>query len=86
MKGRKPTQTNLNLLMFNFSWFKSPTHVTLLATIVIALGNALIPFMSSGMAASVTTVLTVIAMLFHVSEVKQAAQSSATLGKPVSGQ
>ncbi len=56
----------------------SKTNWTLIVTIVIAIGNAVVPFMSAGVGATVTSVLLIVAGIFHVNDVKTAvAQSKA---------
>jgi hypothetical protein len=58
----------------------SKTNWTLIVTIVIAIVNAVVPFMSAGVGATVTSVLLIIASIFHVSDVKTAvAQAKAPL-------
>lgn len=52
--------------------FFTKTNWTLIAAVVIALGNALIPFMSATAAGEITTVLGIVAMLFHVNDVQNA--------------
>jgi hypothetical protein len=64
----------------------SKTNWTLVAAILINVGNALIPFMPEAAAATVTTVLAALAMIFHVSGVNKAAVASAMAGSPTSGQ
>jgi hypothetical protein len=64
----------------------SKTNWTLVIAILINVGNAVIPFMSAGTAATLTTILGALAMIFHVSGVNTAAIASASAGTPVSGQ
>lgn len=64
----------------------SKTNWTLVVTILINVGNAVVPFMSAGTAAIVTTILGALAMVFHISGVNTAAIASASAGSPVSGQ
>ena len=54
----------------------SKTNWTLIATIVIAIGNAVVPFMSPAIGATVTSVLLILAGIFHTSDVKQAVASA----------
>jgi len=64
----------------------SKTNWTLVIAILINVGNAVIPLMSAGTAATLTTILGALAMIFHVSGVNTAAIASASAGTPVSGQ
>lgn len=50
----------------------SKTNWTLIATIVIAIGNAMIPFMSAQISGIVVTILSVIAFAFHIDDVQTA--------------
>jgi membrane protein implicated in regulation of membrane protease activity len=50
----------------------SKTNWTLIATIVIAVGNAVVPFMSAQISGIVVTILSVIAFAFHISDVQTA--------------
>jgi len=54
----------------------SKTNWTLLAAIVIAAGNAVVPFMSPQIAGVVTVVLAALASIFHVDDVKTASASA----------
>jgi len=51
----------------------SKTNWTLIITIVITVGNAVVPFMPVAVQATVTTILLAVASIFHVSDVKTAA-------------
>jgi hypothetical protein len=73
-------------MLTNYNVFVSKTNWTLAVTILLAIGNAVVPFMSDATAAVVTTVLGAIAMIFHVSGVNRAAVASANVGHPASGQ
>lgn len=57
------------------------TNWTLIATIVIAIGNAVVPFMSAQVSGIVVTVLSVIAYAFHIDDTNKAV-ASATAPKP----
>jgi len=50
----------------------SKTNWTLIVTVVIAIGNAIVPFMSAGIGAIITTILLAVAGIFHVSDVNNA--------------
>jgi len=50
----------------------SKTNWTLIITIVVTIGNAVVPFMPAGVQAIVTTILLAVASIFHVSDVKTA--------------
>ncbi len=54
----------------------SNTQWTLVATIIVAAGNAIVPFLSPQIAGVVTAVLGLLAMYFHTSDVKQAVLSA----------
>ena len=70
----------MNISKYN-GWI-SKTNWTLVITILLAIGNAVMPFMSEAAQATVTTILLAIAGIFHVSGVNKAAIASATLGQP----
>lgn len=72
--------------MTNYNIFTSKTNWTLAIAILIAVGNAIVPFLNPDVAASVTTVLLLLAGVFHVNGVNKAAVASAAAGAPVSGQ
>jgi hypothetical protein len=61
----------------------SKTNWTLIITILITVGNAVVPFMPVSVQATVTTILLALATIFHVDDVKQAV-ASATAQKPQS--
>jgi hypothetical protein len=73
-------------MLTNYNVFISKTNWTLVVTILLAVGNAVVPFMSDATAAVVTTILGALAMIFHVSGVNRAAVASANAARPVSGQ
>jgi hypothetical protein len=54
----------------------SKTKVTLIVTIVIAIGNAVLQFMPNGVAGTVTAILGALAIIFHVSDVNSAVASA----------
>jgi membrane protein implicated in regulation of membrane protease activity len=54
----------------------SKTNWTLIATVVIAVGNAVVPFMSTQVSGIVVTILSVIAFAFHISDVNNAVASA----------
>jgi hypothetical protein len=54
----------------------SKTNWTLIITIVITIGNAVVPFMSPQVGATVTSVLLIVAGIFHISDVNTAAASA----------
>lgn len=60
----------------------SKTNWTLIVTVVIAIGNAVVPFMSAGVGATVTSVLLIVAGIFHVSDVQQAVASAKAPAAP----
>lgn len=60
----------------------SKTQWTLIATIVIAVGNALVPFLSAQVAGTVTAILGLIAYAFHVSDTNQAVASTKAPSQP----
>ena len=62
-KGR-----NIFIIMFKLS----STQITIAITVVIAIGNALVPFMSPQFSGIVVTVLGLLASYFHVSDTKAA--------------
>jgi hypothetical protein len=54
----------------------SKTNWTLMVTILITIGNAVVPFMPVDVQAIVTTILLAVASIFHISDVKTAAASA----------
>ena len=64
----------------------SKTNWTLIVTIVIAIGNAVVPFMSAGVGATVPSILLIVAGIFHVDDVKQAVASAHAPAAPSSTQ
>ena len=69
----------------------SKTNWTLVVTILITIGNAVVPFMNPATQATVTTVLGTLAIIFHISGVNKAALASAQASvsgtvTPTSGQ
>jgi uncharacterized membrane protein YGL010W len=54
----------------------SKTNWTLIVTIIVTVGNAVVPFMPAGVQATVTTLLLALASIFHVSEVNTASASA----------
>lgn len=50
----------------------SKTNWTLIITILITIGNAVVPFMPVGVQATVTTILLALATIFHVDDVNKA--------------
>jgi membrane protein implicated in regulation of membrane protease activity len=58
------------------------TNWTLVATIVIAIGNAVVPFMSAQVSGIVVTILSVIAFAFHISDVNSAVASAKAPKQP----
>jgi hypothetical protein len=54
----------------------SKTNWTLIITILITVGNAIVPFMPVAAQATVTTILLALATIFHVDDVKQAVASA----------
>lgn len=59
----------------------SKTNWALIVTILITIGNAVVPFMPVPVQATVTTILLAVASIFHVNDVNTAAASA-----PKSGQ
>jgi len=55
----------------------SKTNWTLVVAILINIGNAVTPFMSASAAATVTTILGTLAIIFHIRGVNKAANASA---------
>ena len=72
--------------MANYNAFLSKTNWTLVLTVVVTAVQAVVPFMSPSAQATVTTILLLIAGIFHVNGVNKAAVASAAAGAPVSGQ
>lgn len=69
----------------------SKTNWTLIVTILLTIGNAVVPFMNPATQATVTTILGTLAILFHVNGVNKAALASAQASvggtlNPTSGQ
>jgi short-subunit dehydrogenase len=54
----------------------SKTNWTLVATIVIAIGNAVVPFMSAQQSGIVVTILSIIAFAFHIDDTNKAIASA----------
>ena len=54
----------------------SKTNWTLIVTILITIGNAVVPFMPVPVQAVVTTILLAVASIFHVNDVNTAAASA----------
>jgi hypothetical protein len=54
----------------------SKTNWTLIVTILLTIGNAVVPFMPSNVQAIVTTILLAVATIFHIDDVKQAVASA----------
>ena len=50
----------------------SKTQITLAVAIIVAVGNAVVPFLSVQVASVVTVALAALAEIFHTSDVKQA--------------
>lgn len=48
------------------------TNWTLIITIAVTIGNAVIPFMPVDVQATVTTILLAVASIFHVTDVQKA--------------
>ncbi len=58
----------------------SKTQITLAAAIIIAVGNAVVPFLSVQVASIVTVLLAALATIFHTNDVKSAvAQAKAPI-------
>jgi membrane protein implicated in regulation of membrane protease activity len=56
------------------------TQWTLVATVIIAVGNAVLPFMSAQVSGIVVTILSVIAFAFHISDVNNAVATAKAPG------
>jgi hypothetical protein len=54
----------------------SKTNWTLIVTILITVGNAVVPFVPVSVQAVVTTLLLAVASIFHISDVNTAAASA----------
>jgi uncharacterized membrane protein YGL010W len=54
----------------------SKTNWTLVITIVLTVANAVIPFIPTGVQATVTTILLAVAAVFHIDDVKIASASA----------
>jgi hypothetical protein len=52
------------------------TQWTLVVAIIVAAGNAVVPFMSAQVAGVVTVILAALATIFHTSDVNQAVASA----------
>jgi hypothetical protein len=50
----------------------SKTNWTLIVTILLTVGNAVVPFMPANLQAIVTTILLAVATIFHIDDVKTA--------------
>jgi hypothetical protein len=72
--------------MTNYSLLKSKTFWTLVVTFVVTAGNAIVPLLPAAVQAAVIAVLLMLATVFHVTGVNNAAVASANAQKPVSGQ
>lgn len=55
----------------------SKTHIVLAVAILIAIGNAVVPFMSVQVASIVTVILGALATIFHTSDVNAAVAAAA---------